>query len=214
MRIHDISVSISESLAIWPGDPRIRITQPLHLENGDFERQGDRWTLAPAEEGSIRFGISPGFSWLQGRYPHTNEGNTVIVTRRSAARPNVFSQQIRNLEPARLYSLRMYSGNFKDLSAKQKHAVSIRLENVEMIPDHCFTHVFANCYSHHYGPYDRKNRAWMNYHWRVFRAKGETASLAVSDWPTEKEPGGPIGQEMMYNFVQVQPYYAAEGDER
>ena len=36
MRIHDISVSISESLAIWPGDPRIRITQPLHLENGDL----------------------------------------------------------------------------------------------------------------------------------------------------------------------------------
>ena len=35
MRIHDISVSISESLAIWPGDPRIRITQPLHLQNGD-----------------------------------------------------------------------------------------------------------------------------------------------------------------------------------
>jgi len=188
------------------GDPYIL----THLENGDFERKGDGWTLAPAEEGSIRFGISPGFSWLQGRYPRTSEGNTVIVTRRSAARPNVFSQQIRDLEPGRLYSFRMYSGDFKDLSAKQKHAVSIKLGNVEMIPHHSFTHVFANCYSHHYGSYDRKNKAWMNYHWRVFRAKGKTADLAVSDWPTAKRPGGPIGQEIMYNFVQVQPYYGAE----
>lgn len=35
MRIHDISLPISESLPVWPGDPAIHITQPLHLARGD-----------------------------------------------------------------------------------------------------------------------------------------------------------------------------------
>lgn len=35
MAIYDISLSISESLVIWPGDPPIRITQPRHVDRGD-----------------------------------------------------------------------------------------------------------------------------------------------------------------------------------
>jgi arylformamidase len=35
MTIHDISLPISESLVVWPGDPSIRITQPSHLDRGD-----------------------------------------------------------------------------------------------------------------------------------------------------------------------------------
>ena len=36
MKIHDISLPVSESLIIWPGDPAIRITQPSHLDRGDL----------------------------------------------------------------------------------------------------------------------------------------------------------------------------------
>jgi arylformamidase len=35
MPIHDISLPISESLVVWPGDPAIHITQPSHLDRGD-----------------------------------------------------------------------------------------------------------------------------------------------------------------------------------
>ena len=35
MPIYDISLSISESLIVWPGDPPVRITQPRHLDRGD-----------------------------------------------------------------------------------------------------------------------------------------------------------------------------------
>lgn len=35
MPIYDISLPISESLVVWPGDPPIRITQPSHLDRGD-----------------------------------------------------------------------------------------------------------------------------------------------------------------------------------
>jgi arylformamidase len=33
--IYDISLPISESLVVWPGDPPVRITQPSHLARGD-----------------------------------------------------------------------------------------------------------------------------------------------------------------------------------
>ena len=35
MPIYDISLPISESLVVWPGDPLVRITQPSHLARGD-----------------------------------------------------------------------------------------------------------------------------------------------------------------------------------
>jgi arylformamidase len=35
MVIYDISLPISESLVVWPGDPPVRITQPYHLDRGD-----------------------------------------------------------------------------------------------------------------------------------------------------------------------------------
>jgi arylformamidase len=33
--IHDISLPITESLVVWPGDASPRITQPLHVDRGD-----------------------------------------------------------------------------------------------------------------------------------------------------------------------------------
>jgi hypothetical protein len=47
----------------------------------------------------------------------------------------------------------------------------------------------------------------MNYHFRVFRAIGRTAGLAISDWASPEAPGGPTGQELMFNFIEVQPYF-------
>ncbi len=32
------------------------------------------------------------------------------------------------------------------------------------------------------------------------------ATLTVSDWATDTQPGGPLGQELIYNFIEVQPY--------
>jgi arylformamidase len=34
-KIHDISIPISESLVVWPGDPPVTITQQSHLNKGD-----------------------------------------------------------------------------------------------------------------------------------------------------------------------------------
>ncbi len=47
---------------------------------------------------------------------------------------------------------------------------------------------------------------WMNYHWRVFRAKDTTAKLTVKDVNNDNESNCHIGQELMYNFIEIQPY--------
>ena len=48
---------------------------------------------------------------------------------------------------------------------------------------------------------------WITYHWKVFRAKGATAKVIVSDWPTDKDTAGAFGQEQTFNFLEIQPYH-------
>ena len=69
-----------------------------------------------------------------------------------------------------------------------------------------FQFTFPSCYAHVQGKFNASHPYWMNYHWRVFRAKGESAELTVTDWQDRQSPGGPIGQELMFNFVEIQPY--------
>jgi hypothetical protein len=33
------------------------------------------------------------------------------------------------------------------------------------------------------------------------------AKLTVSDWPSEKEPSAPFGQEQTFNFLEIQPFW-------
>jgi hypothetical protein len=51
-----------------------------------------------------------------------------------------------------------------------------------------------------------RNPAWFNLHLKVFRAKASTATLTISDWSSDEGPGGPVGQEISYNYLELQPY--------
>ena len=64
----------------------------------------------------------------------------------------------------------------------------------------------GNDYAHTLGKFNAEHPYWMNYHWRVFRAKANTSQLTVSDWASDTAAGGPAGQELMYNFLEIQPY--------
>ena len=59
---------------------------------------------------------------------------------------------------------------------------------------------------HVYGPFRRENPLYVTYHRVVFRAQTAGAKLTISDWKSNAEPGGPIGQRLMHNFIEVQPY--------
>ena len=54
----------------------------------------------------------------------------------------------------------------------------------------------------------------MNYHRIVFRARRERARLVISDWARREQPGGPVGQEMICNLIEVQPYLERGGEGR
>ncbi len=64
-------------------------------------------------------------------------------------------------------------------------------------------------YPSHYGStlgkFNANHTAFMTYHWRVFRATDTTATLTVSDWASPNYPGG---QEIMANFIEIEPYFA------
>ena len=48
----------------------------------------------------------------------------------------------------------------------------------------------------------------FTWHFTVFRATADSAGLTISDWREAAAAGGPAGQELLYDFVQVQPYDA------
>jgi hypothetical protein len=185
-----------------------------HIQNADFEKGTEGWTLSPAEEGSIAAKSFPRYGRIEGRYmglgrPADPEhiGDTFLWMKRSEKRPNTFSQTIRNLEPGRLYSMKMFSCDYDDLvnpkARKQEEAFkftgSVVLEGVEIHEKRSFTEMYSS------NP-EPKIPVWITYHWKVFRAKSTTGKLTVSDWPDPKEPGGTFGQEQIFNFLEIQPY--------
>jgi len=120
------------------GNTKMRSTDPYEMDyitNPDFDDGTRGWSLFPAEEGSITTRRKPGLGWLQGRYPKTSAGDTALAMTRSAKGPNSVSQVIRNLEPDRLYTLRMYTRHAGDLSKRYDHPVSIEIEKAAMMPD-------------------------------------------------------------------------------
>ena len=178
-----------------------------HLINGDFADGTQGWKITPAQQGSIRSALKPGLGSLQKRLYWSPEGDTGLVMVKSAKKPNLITQEIKNLEPGNLYTFRMMTCDYKEMSKKDKYAVSIKLENVTLIPEKSFT-----CFAPLPGFINPKtHKTWMNYHWVLFRAIGKTARLTITDWRADDEPAAPIGQQLMFNFLQVHPYYPPEG---
>ncbi len=187
-----------------------------HIENADLADGMEGWTITPAVAGSERQSIAiksvPGLGVLEGKY-HAQEGvgNTALWTCRSTDRPNVISQQIRNLTPGRLYSLRLLTSDYQELnvgkSTPRKHAVSVTIEDAECVDEKSFQAVVCCAYWHPYGKFDANNPYWMNYHQLVFRAGADTAKLRLSDWASAESAAGPDNEELIWNFIQVQPYF-------
>lgn len=183
-----------------------------HLRHPDYPDPSKGWTVTAAEPGSIAVGRLSRYNYLIGCYGERAELDHFLRMRRSAKGPNTFSQQIRTLEPGRLYSLKMIVADYGDISRgisrPLKPTFTVKLGNVELLADERFDSPFVNNYSHSWRKFNRQHRAHFIYVWRVFRAKGTTADLSVSDWKSDTEPG-PVGQELMFSFVEIQPYFSA-----
>jgi len=191
--------------------PRYGFTyKPNHLWNGDFNHGLEGWSQPIWIEESTEARALDGYSHLQGRWPGTSVGNTFLWMRRRSDRDNTLGQEIRNLTPGKLYSAKMITADWGELqsgtSTRREHGLSLSIAGAEIIPEKTFLSVVANNYSHTYGPFAGDNKFWFNYHQVVFRAKGATAHLDIADW-ADGMPAGPVGQELICNFVEVQPYF-------
>lgn len=199
------------------GSTRPAATDPFdsshHLAEGDFSEDLRRWRLHPAAADSMKVVDEIHFGWLQGRYPYTPRGDTALRMVRREEGPNVAVQAIENLHPGRLYAARMISAVHGDMTDQQPHALRLDIRGAQVLPDPSYTRMFPNSYAHSYGEYDTNHRAWMMYHWVLFRAETTKAELAITDWAEQGRPGGPIGQAMICNFVQVHPYFETKSGE-
>ncbi|MDP7741542.1 MAG: hypothetical protein QGF67_08885, partial [Lentisphaeria bacterium] len=179
-----------------------------HLVNGDFADGTAGWTISPAEQGGIQTARKPGLSGLQTRYG-SSEGDTGLVTTRSAKGPNTITQEIKDLQPGRLYTFRMIACDYTDLSRREKPAASVKLDNVDLLPDKSFAAVFPDAAF----VFMKQHKTWLTYYWYLFRAEGKRARVTITDWATGDQPGGPVGQQLIFNYIQVHPYFAPDDNE-
>lgn len=195
------------------GKTELLTNDPLmltHLQNADFEEGAMGWTIEAAEDGSVDTKSFPRYGRIEGRYPRDRDpvGDKFLWMKRNEKGPNRFSQTIKNLQPGRLYSMKMFSCDYGDMINPQKKELneapkfvgSVVLDGVEVDQKRSFQELYAS------NP-EPKIPIWITYHWTIFRAKAPTARLAVSDWPAEKDPTIGFGQEQAFNFIEIQPYH-------
>ena len=190
--------------------------RPGIIRNPDFARHWESWEFPIVDiERNLNVRSIEGYSDLQGRWNRTAAGDTFLTMRRSMECPNTVSQPLRNLVAGQWYSAKLITGDLQDLQAgrsvAREHAVRVILEgDVEVDAERSFQAVVPNNYSHTLPPFDAEHRYYFNWHVVIFRATGTDARLTISDWLSDDAPGGPggpVGQELMYNFVEVQPYW-------
>ncbi|MBX9791847.1 MAG: hypothetical protein K2Y37_23235 [Pirellulales bacterium] len=200
------------------GRTELLTSDPLfltHLDNADFERQLEGWTIQMAEEGSVAAKSFPRYGRIEGRYmglgrPADPEhiGDTLLWMKRSARGPNSFSQPIKNLQPGRLYSLKMFTCDHQDLVNPRKKTQEeaqpffgqIKLEGVDVDAVRSFREMYAS------NP-EPPIPVWITYHWLVFRARSTSAHLTVSDWNADEPGTVTFRQEQTFNFLELEPYH-------
>ena len=180
-----------------------------HLKNPDFAEGLTYWEATPAEENAIQTGRMEKFSWLEGRYPPTAKGDTYCSMKRSNKGPNKVLQPVANLQPGRLYSVKLISANLDMLDQNKKTTLDIQVSNAEILPDKSFQCVYPSCYSHETETYTRDHPAYFSFHRVVFRAQSAEALLTISDWPGNTPPGDDTGALTAFNFVEIQPCHLA-----
>ena len=185
-----------------------------HIQNADFAQSTNGWLLHPAEEGSIALKGFPRYGRIEGRFmglgrPADPEhiGDTFLWMKRTEKGPNTFSQTIKNLQPGRLYSLKMLVCDYNDLItpkpkqiAEAKSLFAVHIEGGDVDPARSFSEVYAS------SP-EPKIPVCITYRWEIFRAKAPNATLTVSDWQSPGKPTPPFGQEQAFNFIEIQPYH-------
>lgn len=192
---------------------------PDIIRNPDFEYDWESWEfeIIPQER-TMQVVSHHRYSFLQGRWPGTRVGDTMLVMRRRAEAPNTISQKLWNVVPGQYYSVRLITGDYgaltKGLSVRDKHGVRVLIDgDAEIVPAQTFQAVVPNNYSHTLEPFTAQYNYYFNWHVVVFKATGPDIRLHITDWLSDDAPGAPVGQEIAYNGIQAQPWWPGDGGE-
>ena len=140
----------------------------------------------------------------------------MIVLTRSLLRANSFSQTIANMETGRAYSLKMYVCDYDEFSSGSSvnatHHFSISIQGGDVWSDSAAGSITERYNTgeagHNHGPFNRTNVLWITFARRIFTATAKIGRLSITDWESKTQAGGPQGQKLMFNFVQLAPYLA------
>ncbi|NLO05087.1 MAG: hypothetical protein GX131_04575 [candidate division WS1 bacterium] len=157
-----------------------------HLANPGFEEGLEGWETAGSVE-AVAVADMPDRG-ARGRYAPVPQGAQVIRTvRAEGAAANSFTQAIRNLEPGRAYSVKLYCTDPQ--YAERLIPAQITIEGGEMLPEYQWENYWQVGGG---GP-----QYWTMYR-HVFRATAEQGRLTVAD----AEPG-----EVYWDFIQVERFF-------
>jgi hypothetical protein len=179
-----------------------------HVVNGDFDDGLDGWNVSAAEAGSVERGCLKRFGdRSQRRMYHANgAGDNFAVMKRSAKAPNVLKQTLAGLKPGGLYQISFCSMYYDDMLKpgtvdKETPGVKVSIAGAERIGDLDHVTRFRGKKA------GEPERAAVFVHRIVFRATGETAELAMTDWLEDSVPGGDVGERTAFNYVSCTAYY-------
>lgn len=194
-----------------------------YLVNPGFEQGEVAWTFSRAEPDSMVVegeGIIP-FVKRAG-YSSVPEKAKVLYTRRSAKAPNRFSQKVAGLTPGRLYHLKAYAIDLQDPLKDAPIAGSLSVTGAKMLEEGGIDKpVLAPAMSTRQPTRSAapqkvdeeavdiavKGDIFTNIHHfkRLFIPDAGEVTITISDWVGDDTPGGPAGQELAWDFIELAP---------
>jgi len=177
-----------------------------HIENPDFAEGLAGWRVEAAQENGITAGEYYGLGKIEGRWASVGTGDTCAIMTRAETGPNRLGQQVKDLEPGRLYSMKFIAADLHHLDVEQEVGLWPVLEGADLAPERSFRYVMPSSYALDLGEFNRQHRAYTTYCQVMFRPTGTTAELVFSDWK-HGSPAGPVGQRIAFNFIEIQPFF-------
>jgi len=170
-----------------------------HLSNPDFARGLDSWTVEATDDATVSARQIRGIGWLQGRWRRMMEGNTLCVLDPGQQGTACVHQQVRKLQPGRLYSAKAIAANIDDMHTNRPAELDIALAKGAVLPERSFAETYPSLYDRYVIDFTPDTPAHFTFYRYVFRATSRRDTITLSLPEGAQEPVG-------FNFVEIQPY--------
>ena len=173
-----------------------------HLTNPGFEKGMEGLDVVTAEPGSVGAGDVTD-DMRPATYRVGPRGQKYLWMQRSERAPNRVRLQVAQLRPGGHYAVKLYTADLGDMATvlKAPHVISIRVRGGKTVEEESDRGVGRSSFARGGKPFS------FSHFFVAFLAAGETAEVEISDWANEQDPGGPVGQRLLVDFLQVKPLF-------